>query len=946
MAAGAIVMHKIFLSALLGVSLNASLAHAASDPFFAQQWSLQNDGSLGIPIDIDELHTQIQLGVPGVDVGYLQAQSLILAQAKNPVLVAVIDYGIDPSHPDLQGRISSEGFDFLTNTNVLSDDEGHGTHVSGIIAANSENGFGITGLTPAVVQILPLRVLSKDFQNFSFKNRLISDYAADAILYAISKKVAVINMSLGWPKLVDSDKVRQAVQQALDAGIVIVAAAGNDLKEQPTYPCAYKGVICVGAVTNTGALSLYSNWGGKVDLLAPGDYVISTFPTSLESQYLRVPGYEALSGTSQAAPFISAMAALLRSQNPTVSRHEIMGRILAATEPAPTYLGAPAAQYGVPKLSRIFNKSSKATYWVDFKSLEDLLVSESDLSLHGSLEVTNLWGQASGVKIQILIQGQESGSISLPQLPAEDTINIPWSYKFSSLSASADLEFKVQIQDSQGNRKEFVSHLTASRPAATLSQSQILRAPVGVLATDWLATNILGRLTGRFSSVSKYGQSFGAPEYFRIQAKTNTGLQIQILSLDQAAKVQSLFVPGALQITQVIHFPTSWSGNSSWVVTALGLDSNGSYFFQFYHLDKNLQPVAENPVQRMPATLTALDNLIPRNYASPGSWIVDQKGRWVPCFLDVGPLPKIDNFDEFDPRSNQVSQHFYYLEADPTVSPAAGIQNLRIRALDSKTWALAYPQASLIQPLPQSSQDLLLGHRKFLFGSATNLLTPVQILHVDGLGQLSFENSQWQRLDSYGDRVLVTGRDQEHAQMAFVAYTDPQHGSLAWTDSSGAQLGTTSFSYQQTGDPFVGKVISINEISGVGSYWFLQSHDNLVGYFQDVAGVVHQDHKPLERDSSFSTESFNLMFAGAVVGTTAHPQPGVFIDSTQVEGNRVNVLTLETGRWEKDLRYSLNIPSHCLNIEPVALTKRPEDFAVPLVCVDKDKSIYFILTKP
>ena len=113
-------------------------------------------------IDLDDLHTLSQKGVPGADIGWLDALQSLAGLGAQPVTVAVIDSGIDPKHPDLQGRILSAGWDFLTKSANLSDDLGHGTHVSGIIAANRGNAAGIAGVAPASVSILPLRILTSN----------------------------------------------------------------------------------------------------------------------------------------------------------------------------------------------------------------------------------------------------------------------------------------------------------------------------------------------------------------------------------------------------------------------------------------------------------------------------------------------------------------------------------------------------------------------------------------------------------------------------------------------------------------------------------------------------------------------------------------------------------------------------------------------------------------
>ena len=145
------------------------------------------------------------------------------------VVVAVIDSGLDVNHPDLEGRVwqnpiceelseeerskkPCQGRNFLAKSEEkigdVSDDTGHGTHVSGIIAANM-NGTGAVGVTKKNVKIMPLKVLSKETTNFVYNNRLITDIVADAMAFAVQNKADVINLSMGWPKLIETPRMKK-----------------------------------------------------------------------------------------------------------------------------------------------------------------------------------------------------------------------------------------------------------------------------------------------------------------------------------------------------------------------------------------------------------------------------------------------------------------------------------------------------------------------------------------------------------------------------------------------------------------------------------------------------------------------------------------------------------------------------------------------------------------
>lgn len=219
------------------------------------------------------------------------------------VKVAVIDSGVDRENPELNGGQVLDGCDWVTSpTNVcrgtgVLDENGHGTHVAGIIAAKND-GFGVTGVAPGAT-ILPLRVLGADGSGW------LSDIAA-AIDYAVANGAKVINLSLGGT--LDYSLIRISVEQAVASGVTVVAAAGNGGSgAAASYPAAYPGAIAVAATTESNLIATYSNSGNYIDVAAPGSAILSSWPTGT--------GYARLSGTSMASPHVAALAALIIQRN-------------------------------------------------------------------------------------------------------------------------------------------------------------------------------------------------------------------------------------------------------------------------------------------------------------------------------------------------------------------------------------------------------------------------------------------------------------------------------------------------------------------------------------------------------------------------------------------------------------------------------------------------------
>ena len=292
------------IGAGMAVLLVAALAAAApaagaGDPLRARQWGLDM-------IEADAAHR---------------------ATNGTGAVVAVVDSGVDASHPDLAGRLLP-GWDFVQNDGTPQDENGHGTHVTGIIAADAGNGVGVEGVAPGA-RILPLRALDADGNGTSTD-------IAKAIDYARTHGANVINLSLGdvIPASVVSDPdFDAAIGRALDAGVVVVAAAGNDGLPVCEQPSGNGRLLCVGAVDKRGMRSFYSSFGDGVGVMAPGG---STLPLPDEDvlSTWNDGKYAELAGTSQAAPHVSGVAALLVSLG--LRGQQVVKRIEDTAKPAGT----------------------------------------------------------------------------------------------------------------------------------------------------------------------------------------------------------------------------------------------------------------------------------------------------------------------------------------------------------------------------------------------------------------------------------------------------------------------------------------------------------------------------------------------------------------------------------------------------------------------------------
>ncbi|MGI9083755.1 MAG: S8 family serine peptidase [Aeromicrobium sp.] len=234
----------------------------------------------------------------------LKGETVNQSTTGSGIKVAVVDTGVKSSHSDLSGNVLS-GRDFESPGTSANDENGHGTHVAGIIAALANNKRGIAGLAPRA-KILPVRVLGRDGSG-------TSDNVARGIVYAADQGAKVINLSLG--STIQSTAMRSAVAYAISKNSLVVAAAGNrgcGLLGSPTeYPAAYTGVVGVGAVTTSIRRASFSSCGSWVDVVAPGAGIISTMiNNSVDLGCSSSANYCTLSGTSFSSPYVAAAGAL------------------------------------------------------------------------------------------------------------------------------------------------------------------------------------------------------------------------------------------------------------------------------------------------------------------------------------------------------------------------------------------------------------------------------------------------------------------------------------------------------------------------------------------------------------------------------------------------------------------------------------------------------------
>lgn len=261
-----------------------------------------------------------QYGPPQMKVN--DAWGLAPGYGSSAITVAVLDTGLLRTHEDFTpGSRFLTGYNYVNGNTNPNDDCGHGTHVIGTVAATTNNGRGVAGMSQAT--ILPMRVLSAVGGLFSVQCTGSTSTVAQAIIDSADQGARVISMSIGGGA---SSTLENAVNHAWAEGSILVAAAGNDgASNSIDYPGAYANVIAVGATTSTKARASFSDMGPQLDVMAPGDAVWSTTYSSTTS-------YGTMSGTSMATPHVAGVIALALSCAPSATNTQVRNALTSTTE--------------------------------------------------------------------------------------------------------------------------------------------------------------------------------------------------------------------------------------------------------------------------------------------------------------------------------------------------------------------------------------------------------------------------------------------------------------------------------------------------------------------------------------------------------------------------------------------------------------------------------------
>jgi thermitase len=432
------------------------------------------------------------------------------------VPVAIIDSGVDPSHPDLYGKLMA-GYNFLGNNTDTHDVLGHGTAVAGTAAAMTNSGLGVAGLAWAN-PIIPLVVL--DSNNYATYANI-----ASAITWAADHGAKAINISIGGPS--SSSTLQNAVDYAWNKGVVIAASAMNNSSTTPYYPAALNHVMAVGATDQNDNLASFSNYGNWITVTAPGDWIYTTNNGG---------GYGYWYGTSFASPQVAALAALLFSANPALTNSQVVDLIKNNSDD----LGAAGfdANYGWGRINAYRALAAAKTAPTTTVSITS---PSSGSTVTGSVNVAVAASSTAGIsQVELYVDGALKGSKS----------SAPYSFPWDTTGMSGSHSLTSKAYDGAGGQVTSAPDtVSVSAPTTTTNDKTPPTVQITSVGYDgkFLTVTVSASDAGGIARIELYvdgalkGTGYSSSATFRMNTKPwSTGVHpIQAKAYDNAGNSAS-----------------------------------------------------------------------------------------------------------------------------------------------------------------------------------------------------------------------------------------------------------------------------------------------------------------------------------------------------------------------------------------------------------------------
>ncbi|MES2526935.1 MAG: S8 family peptidase [Bdellovibrionota bacterium] len=947
----------LLLSLFLSTSAFANLLPAekseavVSDELFSYQWSLFNQGQTYLK-ERDDIHNIPLKGLTGKDIDWKSFKDKL--GTKRPV-VAILDTGVDLDHPDIKAALwtnekecgkdpkvdndgnklkgDCQGWNFTADAESDAakspqDNDGHGSHVAGIIAAQI-NDYGIAGINPNI-QIMPIKVMGSTSSDTAVPT---SESFARGIQYAADNGADVINMSLGWPKSLETENLRRAVFAALQKGVIIVAAAGNNNSPEPLFPCAYEGVICVAASTLDGSYAGFSNYGGHVDVVAPGEGILSLHPTAFEPDFFSVNGFEVRSGTSQAAPAVTALIATLKAQKSTITTQEIMARIYStpALSDSRKYSLSGSVSWDIlgrdittPVIRPIFKKQIA-------REPKQIVIAPGATVGKFNFPLKNFGVDAGRVSLKL---ESLSPSISvvepeseLESLKSGESKVLSYDIKIEDMTLESFVKLKLTVE-TESETRSFTFELpivrdVKSNPETAKFTFKFLDKPVPLAAIR------NGDVVTTLTTVETFTNS-AAHEFFvrRIirDGEKSSKLEITIFEKlgNEFVQKQPLIIENAVYLVNFKRADLNFDGKEDYLVNTLIREGDKvRVLFSFFN--KDLTPVWKD-FQNVKVDLSVIVdnfmNLLKDQSPLPISVVTYQHPKlgkmMVPAFITKGQLPKIDQvLTSWDRQDVGRKARIYYLEPEK--------DTFRIRALTTKVWEEALKKelkskwmdtVEVEDILPRSADDVKKGEVRGLVsvgsGTARALyvyaLSPAKSIHGPKIPQLVLQT------DGINPLLKVSPEGLQNNGDVYFNIYDRERAKVITTKET-AQDAELIYRHPSETDLIVGQIASFE--NGSKRTTIIQTREELISITTMGSAQQRIGRRPKLRYSFLSQRLLTELYYPVIYKRNGVQSAALYVDATSMTGNRINLIEEQNGNLVSSIKNSVLVPANCKALNPM-----------------------------
>lgn len=912
----------------LSLEPGANPERLVEDELFPYQWSLLNQGQTYVR-EKDDIHNIPLPGVTGKDVGWKNIYNNI---PKGRPIVAVLDSGVDLNHPDLQGNLwtnekecgqdpkvdhdnnklpgDCHGWNFTESIDAdeaksPQDNDGHGSHVAGIIAA-AKNGLGIVGVNPNAL-IMPVKVM----RDSNSKSDVSSSEAfAQGIIYATNMGAHVINLSLGWPRSLETKHLKDAVYYALSRNVIIVAAAGNNNSSEPLFPCAYEGVICTAASTLDGKFAGFTNYGGHIDAVVPGEGILSLSPTLFEPEFFSVPGYDIKSGTSQASPLLAGLISLVKAQDPELKIDEIFARLYTAAQNSDK---KKFIMGGIATWDVLSQKVAGPVVRPVLKRVRQIVLGSNRTDSRLMIPVRNFGVETQNiqVKVESLSPGVEfqTESILIESLKTSEVKDLPFAVKITDMNSESSVKIRVTVISSEGEMS-FLNELPVVRDIRTEADFK-KNAFVFKNKQLPLGNVVEGKIVSFISTVDTYGKSLKHEFYVRKTIKDEKKMEITVFTRDGNSITEapnSIVLEKFSSLVNFIRLDLNFDGKEDYLIQAVHEDDKGK-FFQFSFFNSDMKPLWEN-FQSVRVTLDlTVANMNDLSFTRMDHPILG--AMMVPAFFTEGQLPKIDQSQDFFSRwDGSKDFHLYYLE--PQVAEKA----LRIRSLTTTVWKenvkkelnSKWFETVLVENiLPISVEDAQKGQLRVAMSVGQGTKRQIFISTFDtkktlrgkALPQIVLQT------DSVDTLFSITPTGLDAVGDAYLNIYDRSRAKLVTTKNA-EQSSQLNYTHESETDIMAGHIVSFEK--GNDKFTVLQTRDELIG-LSTINGKVTKTSRPKLRYSFLSDKVLSEFYNPVIYNRNGVQSPALYVDSTAVTANRVYLFEEQNGRLVSSIKNSLIVPA-------------------------------------